>query len=173
MQRYLYDVGDKAYKLFAWLDRRVKDRRGVWEIRGERVETRRPSVEIAEAFALYYEHLYASIVPMTDEDCDDFLKDIVVETLFDDDRSSLKDDLSVEEIGQELRDLQLGKASGPNGLPVELYRGAADKVVTQVPEILKEALADHKLPVEQCTATTVVTHKQGEPEVECQSVNYF
>ncbi|KAJ1185536.1 hypothetical protein NDU88_002328 [Pleurodeles waltl] len=52
---------------------------------------------MAEAFASYYERLYATRSPMTEEDCDDFRKDVALVSLAEDEREALEGDLTAEE----------------------------------------------------------------------------
>ncbi|KAJ1138720.1 hypothetical protein NDU88_005101 [Pleurodeles waltl] len=94
----------------------------------EEWEVKQSSVKIADTFASYYENLYTSKTTITEGNCVDFLKDINLVTLMIYDRSPLEEDLMEEEMGQTIRELQSGKAVGPNGLPVELYQGMVDKV---------------------------------------------
>ncbi|KAJ1186639.1 hypothetical protein NDU88_003420 [Pleurodeles waltl] len=54
-------------------------------------------------------------------DCADLLKDVSLQALLIKDRVELEEELSEEEIGQAIRELQSGKAAGRNGIPVELY----------------------------------------------------
>ncbi|KAJ1210184.1 hypothetical protein NDU88_005552 [Pleurodeles waltl] len=65
---------------------------------------------------------------MTYEDCTDFLTDILLQVLSLDDREMLEADLSEEELMHALRKLQSGKAQGPNGLQVEMYKSMASVV---------------------------------------------
>ncbi|KAJ1108824.1 hypothetical protein NDU88_006194 [Pleurodeles waltl] len=60
--------------------------------------SRRSSPEIAETFASYYEKLYTTRTLMTDEDCDNLLKDVALVALKEEDKESLEGDLTVEEM---------------------------------------------------------------------------
>ncbi|KAJ1165628.1 hypothetical protein NDU88_006047 [Pleurodeles waltl] len=119
-QRCLYDVGDKANKLTAWLAGRDRGRNWVVAVRDETGKTCMTSGDIAKAFAEYYERLYESRAKLLGVDCADLLKDVSLQALSMEDRGELKEELSEEEVGQAIQELQFGKAGGPNGIPVEL-----------------------------------------------------
>ncbi|KAJ1184652.1 hypothetical protein NDU88_001455 [Pleurodeles waltl] len=61
---------------------------------------------IADAFATYYEQLYKSPSTHTEEECVDLLKDISIQVLSGDDRAYLEQDLTEEEVGNEIRELK-------------------------------------------------------------------
>ncbi|KAJ1104305.1 hypothetical protein NDU88_001717 [Pleurodeles waltl] len=64
----LYDVGDKAKRLLAWLDKCNQECSWVRVILTKEEATCESSESIAEAFAAYYEEVYASVSRMTEED---------------------------------------------------------------------------------------------------------
>ncbi|KAJ1089830.1 hypothetical protein NDU88_002974 [Pleurodeles waltl] len=83
-------------------------------------ETLTTSEDIAEMFAKYCERLYESRATFLGEDCAALLRDVSLRTLSIKDRGGeLAEELSEEEIGQAIRQLQSWKAAGPHGIPVE------------------------------------------------------
>lgn len=75
-------------------------------------------MDIAEAFASYYETVYSPVCNRTEKDCEEFLHDFALPTLTQEQTDQLEADLSEEELRKALNSLQSGKAPGPNGLPL-------------------------------------------------------
>ncbi|KAJ1199446.1 hypothetical protein NDU88_003280 [Pleurodeles waltl] len=99
-------------------------------------------------------------------DCDNLLKDMALVSLTELERESLEGELMAEEIGRAFGALQMGKAAGPNRLPVELYKGLKSRMASHLKNIVHEALNMQQLPEDQRTATTVVIPKEGKPATQ-------
>ncbi|KAJ1172725.1 hypothetical protein NDU88_004569 [Pleurodeles waltl] len=105
-QRCFYYVGDKTFKLLAWLDKRDSGRSWVREIRVQEGEQWVTNAEIAETFAAYYERIYASGTQETQEGCRAFVRNIDLPQLSETNRAALNVELTAEEIVQALQSLQ-------------------------------------------------------------------
>ncbi|KAJ1166742.1 hypothetical protein NDU88_007139 [Pleurodeles waltl] len=110
MQRHFYEVGDKANKLLAWLEKRDRCRSWVTEIRDETGGRHTTEDTIAQAFATYYEHTYSSMTAQTYVDCMEFFGDIPLVEILATDREASDQDLTVEEVQRAMVETQLGKA---------------------------------------------------------------
>ncbi|KAJ1097690.1 hypothetical protein NDU88_002807 [Pleurodeles waltl] len=95
-QRRLYDVGDKASKLIAWLERRDKGRNWVVSVRNAEGQECKTSGDITEAFVDYYERLYESRVGYSREERAELLEDMSLRTLTMEDQTELEEELSEE-----------------------------------------------------------------------------
>ncbi|KAJ1140359.1 hypothetical protein NDU88_006714 [Pleurodeles waltl] len=107
--RRLYEVGNKAGKLLAWLEQ--KDRECVWVLRVENSELdmQTTGAALAETFADYYKSLYASMTDMSTADFRDFPRDIQLQELQKDNADTLEGEMMEEEVTLALLDLQKGR----------------------------------------------------------------
>ncbi len=55
-------------------------------------------------------------------------------------RSNLEKNLSIEELSEALQDMSNGKSPGPDGLPMEIYKTFAGKILPHLLEMFNESL---------------------------------
>ena len=138
-QRKLYNVGKKAAKLLAWLDKRDQGDRWVLEIAQDAGPPVKDSKEIAATFADYYTQLYKKSVKMTAEDSRELLNDLPMSTLSESDRWTPDAALTLEGIEKDIQDMKVGKALGLNGIPIELYKLMPDTLVEKCGSMVRVA----------------------------------
>ncbi|KAJ1089653.1 hypothetical protein NDU88_002802 [Pleurodeles waltl] len=97
-QRRLYDVGDRANRLLAWLEKRNWGRNWVMGIRDEAGDRRTTGDDIPEAFATYYEQVYSAKTDQPYENYIELLGDLPMMELRADDREVLDQGITVEEV---------------------------------------------------------------------------
>ncbi|KAJ1163193.1 hypothetical protein NDU88_003656 [Pleurodeles waltl] len=97
---------------------------------------------------------------MTEEDCSDLQQDIQLMVLSESERRDLEAELMEEEVADVLRELQLGKAAGPNGLLVEFFKFLGGKVMKHMLAMFKEAQEVGQLPLDQRTTMVLVGPKK-------------
>ncbi|XP_078542147.1 IgGFc-binding protein-like [Lissotriton helveticus] len=133
-------MGDKAGKLLAWLDRR--DRRDRWiaqlTVEGD-VPIRDPGA-IVQALATHYETVYASASTISEDEAYTYIKDLKMPVLTEEETRALDVDLTTEEIRLAIKALQTGKALGPNGIPVDLYKQQAETLAPHLLHMFKDSL---------------------------------
>lgn len=168
-QHKIYELGDKAGKLLAWLDTRERSTRWVAQLRLDSGELTTDPQLITEVLAKHYEKIYTNTSTDTIEDNLAFMKDIRMPKLTADDIEALETDLTTEELILALNALAAGKAVGPNGIPVELYKQAASQLIPPLLNMYTDSLKNGILPRNQRVATIVAIHKTGKPPEECSS----
>lgn len=134
IQHTVYEVGDKAGKLLAWLDKREQANRWVAQLTLDTGTIVTDPQQIVNTFAHHYETIYTPITTTTLDDGLAFLKDIRMPTLTLEEAQALDADLMSEELSLAIGGIQTGKALVPNGIPIELYKKAAAKLT---PHLLK------------------------------------
>lgn len=60
---------------------------------------------------------------------DTFLDHLQFQTLTDEVKKELDNDLTTEEISQSIQNINSGKAPGPDGLPIEFYKTFKEKLL--------------------------------------------
>lgn len=120
-QHRLYESGDRAGKLLAWLSR--KEREANWVNQIEEAGTRHTTAPaIVEAFAHHYTNLYAAQLTTGENSIDDYLKAIDMPTLQTEDSAALEAEITLEEVSAAIAKQKSGKTPGPNGLPGEFFK---------------------------------------------------
>lgn len=168
-QRKLYDLGDKANRVIAWLEKRDRERRWVPELVNSEGKLCVTGADIAETFAQYYEGIYQPQMGKGLEDCLAFLKDVAMPRLTTEDAEILDSDITIEEVETAISNLQTGKAPGPNGFPAEAFRGVAGILAPRMLEMFVDAKQRGSLLRDLRSATIVVIHKSGRPQDSCGS----
>lgn len=157
----LYDLGGKAGKLIAWLDRKEKASRLVPELISDSGGKITDPQAIVNEFADHYKVIYQRSSDLPEEDSRALLSDISLPALTDEERSTLDSALTNDKIAQAIRNLQPGKALGPNGLPIELYKLKPDKIAPYLQAMFEKSRELGHLPQDQRVATLVTIHKRG------------
>lgn len=125
--------------------------------------------DIANLFAAYYQEIYASKSQYTIQESQDLIKDIKLPTLSQTEFGYMESEFTEEEVAQAIGSLNVGKASGPNGLPIELYKLCPDKLTKHLLRMFEESKVKLELLRDQCIATLVTIHKEGRPRTSCAS----
>ena len=74
-----------------------------------------------------------------------------------------------EEIERAIHGLHSGKALGPNGVPIELYKAQSEVLAPHLLRMFSESRERGCLPENQRLATIVTIHKEGKPKDDCAS----
>lgn len=162
-QHKIYESGDKAGKLLAWLDKKNRATRWITQLitgKGSRVS--HPQ-EIVEELADYFETIYSPTHTHTVQDELQFIRDIKLTRLSPQAADELDADLTVDEITTAIHSLQSGKAAGPNGIPIELYKQNTEKTVPYMLHMFENSRLQGELPKDQRLATIIAIHKSGKP----------
>ena len=168
-QHRLYEVGNKAGKLIAWLDRREEEGRWIHEIKNHKGETATDPKEIAEIFSQHYTQVYKKSIHRPATDNRELINNWVLPAINEEDSKILEKEITIDEIEKTIHDLPSGKTPGPNGIPIELYKLASEILAPHLFNMFTESKKKGCLPRDQRLATIVVIHKQGKPHDECSS----
>ncbi|KAJ1120816.1 hypothetical protein NDU88_008965 [Pleurodeles waltl] len=149
MRCRLYDVGDKANKLLAWLDNRDREQAWVRAVGSKDVGLCETNESMAEAFTAYCEEVYTSVTRMTEEDCADLLQDIPFRGRLSEERDKFYTELFEEKVTVALRGVQSGKSAGLNRLPMELMKCPRSKIAQHMLGMFPKAKEVGALPMDQ------------------------
>ena len=92
--------------------------------------------QVADAFADYLGHLYSQNTPLMSHDLPTFLKDLPTRKLTTEERNAIEEDLTEEELGNTLSQLQSRTSAGSNGYPVEFFKASWSQLGTHVRSLL-------------------------------------
>lgn len=168
-QSRLYDQGDKAGKLIAWLDKKEQASRLVPELCAGDGSIITDPQAIVDRFAEYYREVYQSKSQYTELDSESLLQDIRLPSLTEAHRDALETEITNEEIISAIKALHPGKATGPNGIPIELYKLRPDVLAPHLRAMFLKSRDKRQLPLDQRLATIIVIHKSNKPHTDCAS----
>jgi len=161
-----YDQGEKSGKLLAWRIKKIQTDRAINLLTLENGEKIVDPLEINNIFKLYYENLYKSEFGNNLEGQNNFLDNLQFLKLLEGTRSTLERKLSIEELSEALQGMSIGKAPGPDGLPIEIYKTFAGKLLPHLLEMFNESFEKEILPPSLRSALITLILKPGKPPNE-------
>lgn len=167
-QSRIYDVGDKTSKLLAWLDWRAQAQRVVAEIETDSGTTLVDHQDIVNEFGRYYASLYSSQTINPEEEALSLLEHMPLPVLAEEERIDLGLEITEAEVEKAIHALNSGRASGPNGLPIEMFKLTASKIVPPLTKMFVDSRSVGLRPEDQRLANIVI-HKEGKPRNKCPS----
>ena len=102
--------------------------------------------EINISFADYYENLYKSECPHGVDDRNRYLDRLNFPIITEEARLNLEEKLTIEELLQALMGMNCGRAPGPDGLPVEIYKKFSAKLLPNLLEVFNKSYQEGILP---------------------------
>uniref|UniRef100_A0A3B3B502 Reverse transcriptase domain-containing protein n=1 Tax=Oryzias melastigma TaxID=30732 RepID=A0A3B3B502_ORYME len=158
-----YDQGEKAGKLLAWRTKKIQSDRAINIIQLDDGKELNDPIEINSAFRKYYEDLYKSDNPEIQHQ---FLDNLKMPTLTEEEKVGLERNITMEELLEALKEMSSGKAPGPDGLPIELYKKFAVKLLPHLLATLQESYETGVLPPSLRSAVITLLLKPGKPPNE-------
>ena len=160
-----YEHGERASRLLSHQLRQFSSANYITEIQSADGSIKSDPKDINDEFKHFYSSLYSS------ESChaNNFVENLDLPTLSDDDMSSLEEPISAIEIGQAIKLMKNRKAPGPDGYPIEFYKAFANKLTPLLRLVYTESLMQKKLPVSMTQATISVLPKKGKDPRKCES----
>lgn len=170
----IYDVGDKAGKLLAWLDRKKRTQRVVTETEENSTAWLTDPQDIAVPFGRYFQDLYTTLTPHAEEEGLSLLQGIPLPSLTEEETQDLETqdleaDITATEVENAIQSLNSGKVSGPKGLPIELFKLVASKIAPHLVDMFTESQKVGILLEDQRLANIVTIHKERKPRHKCTS----
>lgn len=168
LKQSYYDQGEKAGKLLAWRLKKIQTDRVINWIKLQDGEILIDPVKINTAFKEFYENLYKSEHSLLKcpGNQKEFLHKLYFPRLTEDVKIDLDENLSVEELSEALKDLSSGKAPGPDGLPIQLYKTFAGKLLPHLLEVFNESFEKGILPPSLRAAIISLLLKPGKCPLE-------
>ncbi|KAJ1160381.1 hypothetical protein NDU88_000883 [Pleurodeles waltl] len=161
----LYEAGNKASKLLAWLTKKERSDSHIKEIRTAKGKLLRDSEEIMEKMAAQMEDFYKSHITILKTEIDSFLHDWPMKRLSAQHTADLEEEITKEEISVALGQLQKRKSLGPNGFPVEFFQKLGKGLIPHLHAALHHTVEVGELPplYENCNdhPTTQTKPAQG------------
>ena len=155
------EEGEKSTKYFLSLEQRNQINNSIYslELDSGRIVTDTDSI-IAET-TKFYEQMYTS-KEIPQEDITNYLTNMpVTNTLSNDDLMKCEGDITEEECYEALKQMNIGKSPGDDGLPVEFYRTFWDHIKKPLIACYKCSFEQGLLSQSQTRAVITLIHKKG------------
>lgn len=125
--------------------------------------------EINDTFSIYYKILYSSESPGNLETQSEFLDDLYIPPISDDFKEQLDKKLDASKIAGAITNMRGGKAAGPDGLPVDIYKIFKDKLIEPLLAMYEEAFQQGCLPDSLRSALITLILKPNKSPTNCTS----
>ncbi len=169
LKQTYYDQGEKPTKLLAWQLKKLTSERSINEIRNEKgVITTYPG-EINDTFVSFFNSLYQSETPTNPTNRNNFLDGLDFPSITEETRYELDKELEPEEVANAIVNMRGGKAVGPDGLPIDIYKEFKEKLISPLLDTYVEAFQQGCLPPSMRNALIILILKPGKSPVECGS----
>lgn len=166
---YVYEHGDKAGRLLAHQLKCRSASQQIPQIRKDDGEITIDPEEIKETFTTFYSNLYKSEMTTDCSDMDNFFNNLQAPSITTVHRTETELPLNRTEILKAMREMQNGKAPGPDGYPIEFYKKFSDKLLTILLDMFNDSLYNGSLPQTLTEASITLLLKPGKDSTECGS----
>ena len=168
LRQSFYEQGEKAGKLLAWRIKVLQSERAISEITNSSGALTTDPTEINDTFKSYYEKLYTSEPPSDPMLQTTFLDGLEFPRLSDDERNVLDRPIQLAELFEAVGEMSGGKAPGPDGIPIDIYKTFKKKLLPPFLDMVKEAFEKGLPPTLQSALITVIL-KPGKSPSRCES----
>ena len=169
LKQTFYDQGEKPGKVLAWQIKKLNSERAINAIRNEQGVITTDPLEINNTFVSFYKTLYQSEYPINSGNRNSFLDRLDIPCIPEDTKLELDKDLNLENISIAILNMKGGKASGPDGLPIDIYKLFKEKLIAPLLDMYAESFERGYLPPSLRSALITLILKPGKPPTECGS----
>ena len=140
------EKGERPTKYFFNLEKRNYNRKTITELQTDDNEIVKEEDKILETIAKSYKDLYSSKITVSQTNFDEFIEDIEIPKLDNEEKNKLEGLFTLEECKKVLETFEDNKSPGEDGLTAEFYKHFFDLVRTDLINSLNQALRLENFP---------------------------
>ena len=164
-----YEHGEKAGKLLAHQIRQSAAASTIPEIQTELGEKTTNPKAINDEFKQFYMTLYGSEPPDDPSAVIKFLEGLTIPTITPEDSLQIDGGITAGEVMQAIKSMQSGKAGGPDGFSIEIYKEFAVKLAPILSQLYQDIFEQRRLPQTMTQAIISVLLKKDKDPLLCGS----
>lgn len=169
LKQNYYDQGEKPGRLLAWPIKKLNADRAITAIQTQSGAITTDPQEINDTFSLYYKVLYTSESLENLGKQSEFFNSLHIPSIPDNFRGQLDRKLDISEIADAIINMKGGKAAGPDGLPVDIYKLFKDQLTEPLLAMYEEAFQQGRLPDSLRSALITLILKPDKSPTNCAS----
>uniref|UniRef100_A0A8K9V8C7 Reverse transcriptase domain-containing protein n=1 Tax=Oncorhynchus mykiss TaxID=8022 RepID=A0A8K9V8C7_ONCMY len=170
VRQKLYEHGDKPGKYLAYLAKKRADSQSIATITDSDGNHLYENKLISDSFKTFYTNLYASELPNDAHKLmENFFCKIELPTISEEQRPLLNAPITKEEIMFAIKNLQNGKAPGPDGFCSEFYKEFHGLILEPLRDMFNHSFSNDQLPQTLREANISLILKKGKCPESCSS----
>ena len=161
-----WEMGERPSRLLAYRLRQQDSINFIAGVRQTDGNISTSSKQINDTFRSFYNTLYTSHGDLDKQKLDNFFINLNLPQLSEEDKNFLEAPLTLEEIIQAIKNMQLNKSPGLDGFPVDFYRAFEDILGPLLLEVYNDACRKGTLPQSMHTAIISFIYKKGKDALD-------
>ena len=162
-----FEPGEPNISFFANMEKKTGNRKNITELQDINGELQYETVALKEIAVDYYKELFSE--KKTDTTATQKLLQNVKNKISLEQRASLDEGITLEELEKTVKKLQKGKSPGPDGIPAEFYQSFWDKIQTMYHDFINAVKRSCFPANKNVSITTLIFKEKGE---RCSLKNY-
>ncbi|KAL9955689.1 hypothetical protein ACROYT_G037047 [Oculina patagonica] len=163
------EKGERPTKYFFNLEKRNYNRKTITELQTSDNVTIKEEVKILQQIEKFYEDLYSSKTTVTQEAFDEFIREIEIPELSNEEQEQMEGIFTLEECKRILESFEDNKSPGEDGFTAEFYKHVFDLIGLDLIQSLNQAFEDGELSISQRRGVITLIPKEDSDLLDIQN----
>ncbi|KAL9959075.1 hypothetical protein ACROYT_G036156 [Oculina patagonica] len=163
------EKGERPTKYFFNLEKQNYNRKTITELQTSDNVTIKEEVQILQQIEEFYEDLYSSKITVTQEAFDEFIREIEIPELNNEEQETMEGIFTLEECKKILESFEDNKSPGKDGFTAEFYKHFFDLIGFDLVQSLNQAFEDGELSISQRRGVITLIPKEDSDLLDIQN----